>query len=58
MLKYVGEAKAVRSWPGPVTGTRYPFGPGGVGLVDKRDALVFLAPKGGGKAFKLYRGKE
>ena len=57
LLEYVGEAPNPRTWRGLETGCGYRFGGARrVGYVDKRDAIKFLAPRGGGKAFKLYRG--
>ena len=44
-----------RTWKGLDTGVPYRFGPNSVKLVDKADALKFLTPLGGGKAFKLAR---
>ena len=53
-LQYVGQAPDRRYWPGPVTGVKYPFGPGEARLVDRRDAEVWLRPvRGEGRAFEL-----
>ena len=53
-VTYIGQAPNRRSWPGPVTGVRYPFGPGESRYVDKRDAQVWLNPKRGeGRAFEV-----
>ena len=52
-LRYVGKAPNSRIWKGPITGIRYRFGPGVTRFVDKRDATVFLNPKGdGGTVFE------
>jgi len=52
-LRYAGKAPNSRIWKGPVTGTRYRFGPGVTRFVDKRDAAVFLNPQGdGGTVFE------
>ena len=57
-LRYVGESKRRRNWTGPVTGVRYPFGPGESRYVDKRDAQVWLHPKRGeGRAFEHDRSQ-
>ena len=54
-LEYIRKSPNERVWRGTETGVPYRFGPGSVKLVDKRDALRFLTPLGGGKAFKLAR---
>lgn len=57
-LRYIGKAPNRRLWTGPVTGTRYPFGPGEVRYVDERDAQVWLNPKRGeGRAFERDRSQ-
>lgn len=58
LLEYVGGAPNPRTWRGPETGCFYRFGgERRVGYVDKADAVKFLTPRGGGRAFKLYRGQ-
>ena len=57
-LEYIGKAPDERTWKGLDTGVPYRFGPNSVKLVDKADALKFLTPLGGGKAFKLARTDE
>ena len=55
LLEYTGNSPNRRCWKGPATGNRYYFGPGDVNWVDKRDGLMFLTPRGGGKAFRMVR---
>ncbi len=52
LLEYIGGSKTVREWEGYETGTRYEFGPGTQSYVDTGDAMLFLHPAGGGKAFR------
>ena len=56
-LEYIGVAPGIRTWPGIVTCVKYKFGSGVVRYVDKRDALKWLAARGDGKAFALWRGE-
>lgn len=59
LLEYVGEAPTPRTWRGLETGWPYRFGGARrVGYVDKADAIKWLSPRGGGRAFRIYRGKE
>ena len=52
-LRYTGKAPDRRLWTGPVTGVKYPFGPGEARYVDKRDAQVWLHPRRGeGRVFE------
>jgi hypothetical protein len=55
-LRYIGNSNRRRTWTGPVTGSRYPFGPGETRYVDKRDAQVWLhPPRGEGRAFEKWQ---
>lgn len=45
-IRYTGKAPRVRYWPGPFTGTLYPFGgERRTGYVDTRDAVKWFSQR-------------